>query len=89
MFMIPAVVEPENFKSSIATGDVLYYPIQQTICLFFGDHIVRFGQGPFNTIGRIVDGKADLKQLGEIIVREGFQWARFSQSDASDETIGN
>ena len=35
MFMIPAVIEPENFKPSIETGDVLYYPIQQTICLFF------------------------------------------------------
>ena len=82
MFMIPAVIEPENFKSSIETGDVLYYPIQQTICLFFGDHIVPFGQGPFNAVGRIVDGSADLKQLAATIVRQGFQWARFTQSDA-------
>ena len=85
MFMIPAVIEPENFKSAIETGDVLYYPIQQTICLFFGDHIVPFGQGPFNAIGKIVDGKADLQQLAETIVRQGFQWARFSQSEASGE----
>lgn len=85
MFMIPAVIEPENFKSSIESGDVLYYPIQQTICLFYGDHIVPFGQGPFNAIGRIVDGRADLEQLAETIVRQGFQWAQFSQSEVSDE----
>ncbi|MGD2097805.1 MAG: cyclophilin-like fold protein [Desulfobacterales bacterium] len=85
MFMIPAVIEPEKFKSSIETGDVLYYPIQQTICLFFGDDIVPFGQGPFNAVGRIVDGKADLEHLADIIVRQGFQWAQFSQSDASGE----
>jgi hypothetical protein len=86
MFMIPAVIEPENFKSSIETGDVLYYPIQQTICLFFGDHIVPFGQGPFNAIGRIVDGSADLEQLAETIVQQGFQWVRFAQSEASIES---
>jgi hypothetical protein len=61
---------------------VLYYPIQQTICLFFGDHIVPFGQGPFNAVGRIVDGSADLRQLAKTIVRQGFQWARFSQNEA-------
>jgi hypothetical protein len=87
MFMIPAVIETENFKSSIETGDVLYYPIQQTICLFFGDHIVPFGQGPFNAIGRIADGRADLKQLAETIVRQGFQWARFTQSEVSGKKI--
>jgi hypothetical protein len=79
MFMIPAVIEPEFFKPSIETGDVLYYPIQQTICLFFGDHIVPFGQGPFNAIGKIAEGTADLAQLAELIVREGFQWAQFTK----------
>ncbi|MBW2472556.1 MAG: DUF3830 family protein, partial [Deltaproteobacteria bacterium] len=33
MFMIPAVIDPEFYKSTIEPGDVLYYPIQQTICL--------------------------------------------------------
>jgi hypothetical protein len=79
MFMIPAVIEPEFFKPSIEPGDVLYYPIQQTICLFFGDHIVPFGQGPFNTIGKIVEGATDLEQLAELIVQEGFQWAQFTK----------
>ena len=79
MFMIPAVMEPEFFKSSIEPGDVLYYPIQQTICLFFGDHIVPFGQGPFNTIGRIAAGNADLEQLADLIARKGFQWAHFTK----------
>jgi hypothetical protein len=79
MFMIPAVIEPEFFKPSIERGDVLYYPIQQTICLFFGDHIVPFGQGPFNAIGKIAEGTADLAQLAELIVREGFQWAQFTK----------
>ena len=79
MFMIPAVIEPEFFKPSIEPGDVLYYPIQQTICLFFGDHIVPFGQGPFNTIGRIDSGNADLQQLADLIANEGFQWAQFSE----------
>ena len=85
MFMIPAVIDPEYLKSSIETGDVLYYPIQQTICLFFGDTIVPFGRGPFNAVGRIVDGSADLRQLAKTIVHQGFQWARFTQSDASAE----
>ena len=79
MFMIPAVIEPECFKPSIEPGDVLYYPIQQTICLFFGDHIVPFGQGPFNSIGKIVEGMADLAQLAELIAHEGFQWAQFTK----------
>jgi hypothetical protein len=79
MFMIPAVIEPEFFKASIEPGDVLYYPIQQTICLFFGDHIVPFGQGPFNTIGRIAEGNADLGQLADLIANEGFQWAQFTK----------
>jgi hypothetical protein len=79
MFMIPAVIEPEFFKPSIEPGDVLYYPIQQTICLFFGDHIVPFGQGPFNTIGWIAAGNADLKQLADLIARKGFQWAQFTK----------
>ena len=79
MFMIPAVIEPEFFKPSIEPGDVLYYPIQQTICLFFGDHIVPFGQGPFNTIGRIAAGSADLEQLADLIANEGFQWAQFTK----------
>ena len=77
MFMIPAVIEPEFSKPSIEPGDVLYYPIQQTICLFFGEHIVPFGRGPFNAIGKIADGIADLAQLAEIITCEGFQWAQF------------
>ena len=79
MFMIPAVIEPEFFKPSIEPGDVLYYPIQQTICLFFGDHIVPFGQGPFNAIGKIAEGIIDLEQLAELIVQEGFQWAQFAK----------
>ena len=79
MFMIPAVIEPEFFKPSIEAGDVLYYPIQQTICLFFSDHIVPFGQGPFNTIGKITEGAADLTQLADLIAHEGFQWARFAK----------
>jgi hypothetical protein len=79
MFMIPAVIEPEFFKPSIEAGDVLYYPIQQTICLFFSDHIVPFGQGPFNTIGRIASGSTDLEQLANLIAREGFQWAQFTK----------
>ena len=44
-----------------------------------------FGQGPFNVIGRIVDGWADLEQIAETIVRQGFQWARFYQNEASGE----
>jgi hypothetical protein len=79
MFMIPAVIEPEFLKPSIEPGDVLYYPIQQTICLFFSDHIVPFGQGPFNTIGKIVEGMADLVQLAGFIAHEGFQWAQFTK----------
>jgi hypothetical protein len=79
MFMIPAVIEPEFFKPSIEPGDVLYYPIQQTVCLFFGDHIVPFGSGPFNAIGKIAEGAADLKQLAELIAHEGFQWAQFAK----------
>ncbi|MHC4446003.1 MAG: cyclophilin-like fold protein [Planctomycetota bacterium] len=79
MFMIPAVIEPEFLKPSIETGDVLYYPIQQTICLFFGDHIVPFGQGPFNAIGRIAAGNADLEQVADLIARKGFQWAQFTK----------
>ncbi|MHC4445959.1 MAG: cyclophilin-like fold protein [Planctomycetota bacterium] len=79
MFMIPAVIEPEFFKSTIESGDVLYYPIQQTICIFFGDHIVPFGQGPFNAIGRIAEGTADLEQLAELIAHKGFQWAQFTK----------
>jgi hypothetical protein len=79
MFMIPAVIEPEFLKPAIAPGDVLYYPIQQTICLFFGDQIVPFGQGPFNAIGKLVEGDADLKQLAELIAHEGFQWAQFTK----------
>jgi hypothetical protein len=83
MFMIPAVIEPEFLKTSIEPGDVLYYPIQQTVCLFFGEHIVPFGQGPFNAIGRIVEGASDLAQLAELIVHEGFQLAQFKQNEAS------
>mgnify|MGYP001825556562 CR=1 FL=1 len=79
MFMIPAVIEPEFFKPTIESGDVLYYPIQQTICLFFGDHIVPFGQGPFNAIGKITAGAADLERLAELITQEGFQWAQFTK----------
>ena len=79
MFMIPAVIDPEFYKSSIEPGDVLYYPIQQTICLFFSDHIVPFAQGPFNVIGHIIEGTADLKQLAERIIGEGFQWGQFSK----------
>lgn len=82
MFMIPAVMEPEFLKASIEPRDVLYYPIQQTICLFFGEHIVPFGEGPFNVIGKIVDGVADLRRLAELIAREGFQWAQFSKSES-------
>jgi len=79
MFMIPAVIEPEFFKSSIESGDVLYYPIQQTICLFFSDHIVPFAQGPFNVIGNITEGTFDLKQLADRITAEGSQWAQFTK----------
>ncbi|MDX1708031.1 MAG: cyclophilin-like fold protein [Desulfobacterales bacterium] len=79
MFMIPAVIDPEFYKSTIEPGDVLYYPIQQTICLFFSDHIVEFAQGPFNVIGHIIEGKADLTQLAERIICEGFQWGQFSK----------
>ena len=79
MFMIPAVIEPEFFKPTIESGDVLYYPIQQTICLFFSDHIVPFGQGPFNAVGKITEGTADLEQLADLIAHEGFQWAQFTK----------
>lgn len=82
MFMIPVVIEPEFFKSKIECGDVLYYPIQQTICLFYGENIVPFGAGPFNAIGKIVDGLADLAQLARLIALEGFQWAQFSKIES-------
>ncbi|UCD82693.1 MAG: DUF3830 family protein [Desulfobacterales bacterium] len=76
MFMIPLVLEPEWFKQTIETADVLYYPIQQTVCLFFGSKIVPFGAGPFNAIGRISAGLADLTTVAELIRQEGFQKAR-------------
>jgi hypothetical protein len=80
MFMIPAVMEPEFFKETIEAADVLYYPIQQTICLFYGKNIVPFGSGPFNAIGRITEGLADLAQLAELIIQKGFQWAHLTKS---------
>jgi hypothetical protein len=79
MFMIPAVMEPEFFKETIETGDVLYYPVQQTICLFYGKNIVPFGAGPFNAIGRITEGLANLAQLAKLITQKGFQWAQLSK----------
>jgi hypothetical protein len=40
---------------------------------------VPFGSGPFNAIGKIVEGAADLKQLAELIAHKGFQWAQFAK----------
>jgi hypothetical protein len=77
MFMIPLVTEAECSKENLEEGDVLYYPIQQTLCLFFSENIQPFGSGPFNTIGRITDGLENLKDLAQTIVRDGFQWADY------------
>jgi hypothetical protein len=79
IFMVPLVLESEFFKEKIESGDVLYYPIQQTICLFFGDHIVPFGPGPFNAIGRIIDGFMDLAYVAELIRKKGFHQAHFAR----------
>lgn len=77
MFMIPAVFEAEYLKDSLEMGDVLYYPIQQTICLFFGDDIVPFSSGPFPFIGKIAQGFNELHEAAEQIHKEGFNWIRF------------
>jgi hypothetical protein len=76
MFVIPRVLEPEWFKQTIEPADVFYYPIQQTVCLFFGQTILPFGTGPFNAIGRISDGLADLATVAGLIRQKSFQKAR-------------
>ena len=88
IFMIPTIIETEYTKKSIDIGDVLYYPIQQTICLFFGEQIVPFGSGPFNTIGKIADGFEDLKRMRELILQEGFQRAQFDRQQNIGERNG-
>ena len=79
MFMVPAIIETKYTKRSIDVGDVLFYPIQQTICLFFGEQIMPFGSGPFNTIGRIIDGYDDLRSMADLILIEGVQIAQFDR----------
>jgi len=77
MFMIPRVLEPEWFKQTIEPADVFYYPVQQTVCLFFGQKILPFGAGPFNAIGRISDGLSDLAIVAGLIRQKKIQKARW------------
>lgn len=79
MFMVPGVIDAEYAKESIEVGDILYYPVQQTICMFYGEHIVPFGSGPYNAIGKIIDGYKDLTRVAELITQQGFQWAQFTK----------
>ncbi len=79
MFMIPLVMDAEAAKDKLESGDIVYYPIQQTLCLFFSDSIRQFGSGPINIVARITDGFEDLKEMAQDILRDGFQWAEFTK----------
>ena len=79
MFMIPLVMDAEAAKDKLECGDIVYYPIQQTLCLFFSDSIRQFGSGPINIVARITDGFEDLKEMAQDILRDGFQWAEFTK----------
>ncbi len=72
VFMIPLVMEAEYLKSTIEPGDVLYYPVQQTICLFYGEAIEPFGQGPFPFIGRILEGRSALSEMARRVRHSGW-----------------
>lgn len=75
VFMIPLVMDAECLKATIEPGDVLYYPVQQTVCLFYGEAIEPFGPGPFPFIGRILEGWSALKEMARRVRRSGGGWA--------------
>jgi hypothetical protein len=62
MFMIPLVMEAEQSKDRLESEDIVYYPIQQTLCLFFSERIQPFGSGSINAVARIAQGFKDSKE---------------------------
>jgi hypothetical protein len=63
ILMLPRLLERENMVSSVARGDVCYYPDRQTICIFYGD-IVPFGAA--GLFGRVSKDDGLLKSGGDI-----------------------
>jgi hypothetical protein len=66
--MVPFMADEENQLKDVGVGTVGYYPMQQTLCIFFGD-LLPFGF--CNIVAKVTEGLDGLKPVSEKIVRDG------------------
>jgi len=68
-FMIPKILELENVKE-FSAGDVAYYPLRQTVCIFYGK-IKPFGGGRVSVFAKITENLEAVQKFGEKLKAAG------------------
>lgn len=76
IIMVPMMADDENQKKDVGRGDVGYYPMQQTLCFFFGE-LRPFGF--CNIVGKVTEGLDKLKEASIKIVEEGVEPAELGR----------
>lgn len=68
IIMEPVMADEENQLKDVGRGDVGYYPLQQTLCIFFGD-LLPFGF--CNIVAKVTDGLDGLKAVSDQSIDSG------------------
>jgi len=66
--MVPVMADEENQLKDVGRGDVGYYPLQQTLCIFFGD-LLPFGF--CNIVAKVTEGLDGLKAVSDQVIESG------------------
>ncbi len=74
--MLPVMTAEENQLKDVGAGDVGYYPMQQTLCFFYGA-LQPFGY--VNVVAKVVDGLDALRDAGALILEQGVQPAELAR----------
>ena len=70
IIMVPMMADNENQRLDVGIGDVGYFPMQQTLCFFFGK-LRPFGF--CNIVGKVTEGIEKLKEASIKILEEGVE----------------
>jgi hypothetical protein len=84
--MVPFVAADENPATSVAPGDIGYYPSRQTLCLFYGQ-IMPFAS--VTVFARVLpDDLPSARAAGEAVLRAGAAPARMTGDGAAGPASG-
>ena len=66
--MVPFMAEKENQLKDVGKGDVGYYPLQQTLCIFYGE-LLPFGF--CNIVAKVTEGLEGLASVSQQVIEGG------------------